>query len=77
MRLEHNQLATKVYRKPTHTGKYLHFRSDYPLAHKRAVLYTLLQRADKFCDQESERQEEIYLGRSTRRQNGCPNRLLY
>ena len=34
-RLEHGQLSTKVYRKPTHTGKYLHFRSEHPLAQDR------------------------------------------
>jgi len=69
-RLEHGQLSTKVYRKPIHTGKYLHFRSEHPLAHKCAVLNMLLQRADKLCDQESERKEEIDLIRSTLKQNG-------
>jgi len=76
-RLEHGQLSTKVYRKPTHAGKYLHFRSEHPLAHKCAVLNTLLHRADKLCDQESERKKEIDLVRSSLKQNGYPDRLLY
>jgi len=75
-RLEYGQLSTKVYRKPTYTGKYLHFCSGYPLAHKCAVLNTLLQRANKLCDQESERQEETNLVRSTLKQNGYPGKLL-
>ena len=75
--LEHGQLSTKAYRKPTHTGKYLHFHSEHPLAHKCAVLNTLLHRADKLCDQESERKKEIDLVRSTLKQNDYPDRLLY
>ena len=75
--MEHGQFSIKVYRKPTHTGKYLHFRSEHPLVHKCAVLNTLLHRADKLCDQESERKKEIDLVRSTLKQNGYPDRLLY
>ena len=76
-RLEHGQLRSKVYRKPTHTCKYLHFRSEHPVAHKRAVLNTLLQRADKLCDQESEQKKEIDLVRSTLKQKRYPDRLLH
>jgi len=34
-----------VYRKPTHTDRYLNLRSDHPLQHKKAVIKTLLCRA--------------------------------
>jgi len=74
--LKHGQLSTKVYRKPTHIGKYLHLHSEHPLAHKCALRNTLLYRADKLCDQESERKKEIDLVRSTPKQNGYPDRLL-
>jgi len=53
------------------------FRSEHPLAHKRAMLNTLLQRADKLCDQQSERQESIDLVRSTFKHSSYPHRLLY
>jgi len=53
------------------------FARTHPLANKRAVLNKLLQRADKLCDQESERQKELDLVRSTLKQNGHPHRLLY
>jgi len=76
-RLEHGQLNTNGYRKPTHTVKYLHFRSEHPLAHKCAVLNTLVHRADKLCGQESERKTEIDLVRSTLKQNGYQDTLLY
>ena len=78
-RVEHGQVSTKVHRKLTHTGKYLDFRSEHSLAQCTicAVLNTLLQRVDKLCNQESERQEQIDFVRSTLKQNGYPNRLLH
>ena len=39
-------LETCVYRKPTHTDKYLAFDSHHPICHKKSVAKTLLRRAD-------------------------------
>ena len=35
------KLATVVYRKPTHTDKYLSFNSHHPRSHKKYVVTTL------------------------------------
>ena len=40
------QLANKVYRKPTHTERYLSFESHHPISHKKAVVKPLTDRAN-------------------------------
>lgn len=40
-----NNIVTKYYQKPTNSGKYLNFHSSQPLAHKRGVVISLVDRA--------------------------------
>ena len=47
-----------VYRKPTHTDRYLNFRSDHPLQHKKTVIIkTLLCRAERLTSSEANYKE--------------------
>ncbi|XP_072179281.1 uncharacterized protein [Diadema setosum] len=51
-------LSTSVYRKPTHTDKYLNFQSHHPLIHKLAVIRTLFHRADTIVHSPAEATKE-------------------
>ena len=44
-----NNIITTVYRKPTHTDRYLDFNSNHPKTAKRAVIRALTDRAKNVC----------------------------
>ena len=64
-----------VYRKPTHTDRYLNFRSDHPLQHKKAVIKTLLCRAERLTASEANYKEEINRVQLALKNNGYPSAL--
>ena len=68
--------STKVYRKRTHTDKYLDFQSHHPLAHKLAVPRTLFKRAQRLCTNAMERTEEEKHIETALRSNGNPKNII-
>ena len=68
-------MSTSVYRKRTHTDKYLDFQSHHPLAHKLAVVRTLLCRAGSLCSVTDQDQERGHIDKKKKR-NGYPPKIL-
>ena len=66
---------TKVYRKPTHTDRYIHFSSHH---HPRVFSGTVLclkNRANNICSKENKTKEFEHL-RKVFRQNGYPKKVI-
>jgi len=47
-----NTLSHQMYKKPTHTNKYLHAESHHHLAKKQSAINSLVHRAFTTCDRE-------------------------
>ncbi|KAJ4427431.1 hypothetical protein ANN_25053 [Periplaneta americana] len=54
-------LGHSVYRKPTHTDRYLHKSSNHHPGQKRAMMKTLIERAQKISEPQHLRQEMAHL----------------
>ncbi len=70
------KLETAVYRKPTHTDKYLSYNSHHPVSHKKSVAKTLLQRAKHLpSNSDSQANEREYV-LNILRENNYPKDFL-
>ena len=75
-RQDDGQLSTKVYRKPTHTERYLSFDSHHPVVHKRAVTKSLTDRAKTIPSSVDQQSKEMKRDRGTQRE-WLPETLCY
>ena len=77
--LIHNKdgsIDTSVYRKKTHTDRYLDFSSHHPLVHKKSVVSTLLKRTKDLSSVARCQMEEETHVRQTLKGNGYPKRFV-
>ncbi|KFD50671.1 hypothetical protein M513_08478 [Trichuris suis] len=70
-----NRLKTTVYRKPTHSDRYLHFSSHHPRSVFTGIIRGMVDRALSMCDAEFLEGELRYINR-TLFSNGYPNNLV-
>ena len=71
-----NQLKTAVYRKPTHTGRYLGYSSHHPESAKRSVAHALVKRIEYVTtDEQTVRLEEEQI-RADLEKNGYPHSFV-
>ena len=64
---------TSLYRKPTFSGLYTHFKSHMPDSYKKGLLYTLLHRAFVICSSWDKFHEEVCFLKKTFRKNSFPD----
>ena len=69
-------LTTTVFRKKTHTDKYLSFKSHHPLSHRISVVRTLMGRAERLCSSVDEKDRERRHITSTLESNGYPRQMI-
>ena len=69
------KLETVVYRKPTHTDKYLSFNSHHPRSHKKSVVTTLFQRAENLTSNNDA--SECQYVTNILKENNYPKSFLY
>ena len=75
-RNEDNTFTTAVYRKTTHSDRYLHFSSNHPLEHKISGIMSLKCRAEKYCSTPALLQEELNHILKVFKENGYPEALI-
>ena len=71
-----NKLITKVYRKETHTQRYIHWRSNQSKNCKLGVLKGLIHRAHLLCDIKEDLLCELELLRHVFISYGYPRKLV-
>ncbi|XP_064474029.1 uncharacterized protein LOC135388396 [Ornithodoros turicata] len=70
------QIKTTVYRKACDTGNFLDFNSHHPTEHKRAVIRTLLDRAERLASDSQLQSSEETTVNELLRKRGYPQRFI-
>lgn len=68
--------ATSIFRKKTHTNRYLNFNSNHPNCHKRSVVNSLFSRVRTIVSDPREQKKEMNFIKKTLRDNGYPKKFL-
>ena len=76
-RQDDGSILTSVFRKSTHTDRYLHFNSHHPQSHKQSVVRTLFSRAESLSSCPSLKSiKELHVSKALQ-DNGYPERFIH
>ena len=70
------RIEVNVYRKSTHTDRYLDFNSHHPMCHKRSVVSTLLRRVKNIPSTQEGKPKETKRVKSVLRENNYPSSFI-
>ena len=70
------KLKTKVYKKVTHTGQYINYHSNQPLAVKLSTITNLTKRAKNLCADPHDFNEELRYIKKTMELNDFPENIV-
>ena len=76
MKKKSGTLATKIYRKETHTNRYLNYESCHSQQQKQGIIISLLNRLAKLITDSKDFNEEKEMLRRTLEDNNYPNWLI-
>jgi hypothetical protein len=65
-----------VHRKPTHSGRYLHFTSEHTFAHKMSVISSLASRVYTHCSTDEQKKTEMTHITEELIKNGYPQKVV-
>ena len=71
-----NRVEVNVYRKPTHTNRYLDFNSHHPICHMRSIVSTLLRRAKSLPSTHLGKREETKRVKAVLQDNNYPSSFI-
>ena len=71
--MEDGSLTTSVYRKPTHTDRYLQYSSHHSVNQKVSATRTLFSRANRITSNNEKKIEEFHQITKTLKNNGFPS----
>ena len=71
------EIEVSVYRKPTHTDRYLDFNSSHPILAKRAVVRALMDRANNVCSSSDILAKEVEHLSKVLHYNNWPEWFIY
>jgi hypothetical protein len=74
---KNSRLETTVYRKPTHSNRYLNFRSHHSLQNKKSVIRSLVYRAFTHCSNSNDLSSELDNLKFVLNQNNYPDKIIH